>query len=84
MNTLDRLVYMANQIAHNMNAMADADDVIAMVADHIHQFWDPRMMGMIMAHVASGGEGLEPVALAALQSLAGQLKQTAAADTADG
>ncbi|MFO1260821.1 MAG: formate dehydrogenase subunit delta [Sphingomonadaceae bacterium] len=84
MNTLDRLVYMANQIAHNMNAMADADDVIAMVADHIHQFWDPRMMNMIMTHVASGGEGLEPVALAALQRLAAQLKPTAAADTAAG
>lgn len=84
MSTLDRLIYMANQIAHNMNAMADADDVIAMVADHIHQFWDPRMMRLIMEHVATGGEGLEPVALAALQRLAAQLKPTVPAVTAAG
>ena len=84
MNTLDRLIYMANQIAHNMGAMADEDDVIIMVADHIHQFWDPRMTNMIMAHVSGGGEGLEPVALAALQRLADQLKSSAAADTAAG
>lgn len=84
MSTLDRLIYMANQIAHNMNAMADTDDVIAMVADHIHQFWDPRMMRLIMEHVVTGGEGLEPVALAALRRLAAQLKPTAAADTAAG
>lgn len=84
MNTLDRLVYMANQIAHNMGAMAGADDVAIMVADHIHQFWDPRMLSMIEAHVASGGEGLEPLAHAALQRLSAQLNTSAAADIATG
>lgn len=84
MTTIDKLVYMANQITHNMGAMADEDDVIIMIADHIHHYWDPRMLSMIMAQVASGGAGLEPPALAALKRLSEQLKPSAAADTATG
>jgi formate dehydrogenase subunit delta len=64
MNTVERLVYMANQIATNL---ATDDTPVAAVADHIQQFWDPRMKRLIFAH---GTEGLSPVAAAAIRKLA--------------
>jgi formate dehydrogenase subunit delta len=39
------------------------------IAQHIKDFWDPRMRKMIQAHVAEGGAGLDPLALAALKTL---------------
>lgn len=68
MNTQERLVYMANQIARNFGAMAH-DDAAAATADHIRMFWDPRMKAKILAD----GAGLLPVATAAIEMLrAGQ------------
>ncbi len=64
MNSVERLVYMANQIATNL---ATDGTPVAAVADHIQQFWDPRMKQLIFAH---GTEGLSPVAAAAIRKLA--------------
>ncbi len=64
MNTVERLVYMANQIATNL--ATDADPVAA-IANHIQLYWDPRMKQLIKAH---GDEGLSPAAAAAVQQLA--------------
>ncbi len=63
MNSLERLVHMANQIAANV--MLDADPV-ATTADHMEKYWDPRMKAMIVAH---GGDGLSAVASAAIARL---------------
>lgn len=63
-STLDKLVRMANQIARNL--ALDADPVAA-TADHIAAFWTPRMKEQIFAH---GPQGLDPLALAALERLA--------------
>jgi len=64
----ERLVRMANQIsrffAHGGEAKA-----AAAIADHLKQFWDPRMRSAIVAHVAAGGGGLDPFALKAVRSL---------------
>lgn len=49
-DTHARLIYMANQIARNFCAL-DHDAAAAATADHILQFWDPRMKAGI-----SGGE----------------------------
>jgi formate dehydrogenase subunit delta len=46
MSSVDRLVYMANQIARNMSTMNDMDTAAA-IADHIKSFWDPRMLAGI-------------------------------------
>jgi formate dehydrogenase subunit delta len=62
-NTVERLVYMANQIAANL---ATDDDPVAATADHIQLFWDPRMKKLIREH---GSKGLSPVAAAALGRL---------------
>ena len=63
MNSLERLIYMANQIATNL---AHEDDPVAATTKHLSDFWDPRMKAMI---VANGGKGLDPVAAAAVAQL---------------
>lgn len=64
----DRLVYMANQIG-KFFAHQGEDKAVAGIADHIKAFWDPRMRTAILAHVANGGGGLDPVVLKAVQRL---------------
>jgi formate dehydrogenase subunit delta len=63
MNTIDRLVMMANQIAINLET--DSNPVAAM-AEHLRLFWDPRMKAMIAAH---DGTGLSATAAAAIAEL---------------
>lgn len=64
----DKLVKMANQIARNLAARGEKR-AIAGTADHIANFWDPRMRAGIAAHLAAGGEGLDPIARAAIDRL---------------
>jgi formate dehydrogenase subunit delta len=63
MNSIERLVHMANQIAANV--MQETDPA-AVTAHHIRQFWDPRMKQMIQAN---GVQGLSAVAAAAVAQL---------------
>ncbi|WP_020184612.1 formate dehydrogenase subunit delta [Methylopila sp. 73B] len=67
-STLDRLIYMANQIGWFFNSQPEAKRVPGLV-DHIQHFWDPRMKSEIFEHVGNGGSGLEPVPLEALKVL---------------
>ncbi|WP_296677754.1 formate dehydrogenase subunit delta [Novosphingobium sp.] len=60
------LVYMANQIARNLAAGGDAAAVAA-TAQHITDFWDPRMKAAILA---GDHEALDPIARAAVERLA--------------
>lgn len=64
MNSFERLVYMANQIATNL---ATDDDPVAAVASHIQLFWDPRMKRLIQENDKAG---LSLVAAAAISRLA--------------
>ncbi len=65
--SLDRLVYMANQIARNL---ATHHDPSLATADHISTFWDPRMKAMVFDHLAAGGLGLDKNAADAIRILA--------------
>jgi len=67
--TLDRLIYMANQIAREFSSQRP-HEVVDATWDHLWHFWDPRMRGMIVAHLHAGGEGLGEVARAAVAKLA--------------
>ncbi|HWM49092.1 MAG TPA: formate dehydrogenase subunit delta [Xanthobacteraceae bacterium] len=64
----DKLVYMANQIGRFFTSQGHAH-AVAGTAEHIRKFWDPRMRAAILQHLASGGEGLDPVPRAAVESL---------------
>ena len=65
----DKLVHMANQIGKFFVSQG-ADQAVAGTLDHIRKFWDPRMRAGIVAHLASGGKGLDPAPLQAVQRLA--------------
>ena len=69
-HSLDRLVYMANQIAREFSSQQPRQAAEA-TWDHLWHFWDPRMRGMIIAHLSEGGEGLNDIARAAVAKLAG-------------
>jgi len=43
------------------------------IADHLEKFWDPRMRSLIIAHLETGGAGLDPMVLAAVEKMKGDL-----------
>jgi formate dehydrogenase subunit delta len=68
MGNQERLIYMANQIARNLAAQGP-DEAAAATAQHIRDFWDPRMKQMLKDN---GACGLSPIAAAALDRLNAQ------------
>lgn len=65
---LPKLVYMANQIG-KFFVTEDRKTAVAAITDHLQKFWDPRMRAEIIAHLAAGGEGLDPAVREAVASL---------------
>jgi formate dehydrogenase subunit delta len=63
-----RLVYMANQIG-KFFATENPKTAVAMIADHIKKFWDPRMRSEIATYIDAGGKGLDGPVLEALKTL---------------
>jgi formate dehydrogenase subunit delta len=68
MNNINRLVYMANQIARNFTALG-TEEAIAATAQHIRDFWDPRMKAQIRSVNETDGDALSPIAHAAIALL---------------
>ena len=68
MSNLERLVYMANQIARNFEAIGH-DAAAKATADHIASFWDPRMKAQIFDLIDRGEADLGSTARAGLLSL---------------
>ena len=68
-NTLDKLGHMAYQIdvelAHQQPGAA-----VEATCCLLWHFWDPAMRKTIVAHLAEGGEGRDPVARDAIARLA--------------
>lgn len=64
----DKLVYMANQIG-KFFAAQKASEAVPGITTYIEKFWDPRMRSRIIAHGASGGEGLDPLVKEAIDKL---------------
>ncbi len=60
----DKMVRMANQIAVFFSTQPDVD-AADRVAAHLADYWDPRMRAQLHAHVDAGGEGLDPLVIAA-------------------
>jgi formate dehydrogenase subunit delta len=68
------MVRMANQIAGFFKGYG-AEEGAKETAAHINAFWEPRMRSLFFAHVDKGGEGLDPLVLAAAR----QVKRPSAA-----
>ncbi len=60
----DKLAYMANQIATFFETRKH-DQAVAGVAEHINNFWEPRMRAQFFEIVDAGGEGLKPLVVEA-------------------
>ena len=58
--TLDKLVYMSNQIGKFFTA-ENIDTAAVRIAEHLNKYWDPRMRRAIRAHLDAGGAGLDPL-----------------------
>jgi formate dehydrogenase subunit delta len=59
------LIRMVNQIARNVSH--ETPDVAAQqIAGHLNSFWAPSMRSQLLAYVASGGAGVDDLALSAL------------------
>ncbi len=67
-HTLDKLIYMANQIAREFGFQQPGQAAEA-TADHLRKYWDPRMKAMIRDHAQGGGEGLSATATEAVAML---------------
>ncbi|MGE5267892.1 MAG: formate dehydrogenase subunit delta [Deltaproteobacteria bacterium] len=69
MQSSDKLVMMANQIARNLMVHGD-DEAASLTADHMRKFWEPRMRVQILERLEAGGAGLSPVARRAVEQIA--------------
>ncbi len=67
-SSTDKLVRMVNDIAHFFRAQGQAQAAQG-VADHLRAFWTVQMRRDLLDHLRHGGQGLEPIALAAAQKL---------------
>lgn len=63
METRDML-RMANQIADFFKGYS-REDAVKESANHLNNYWDPRMRKQLFAHLAKGGEGLDPLIIEA-------------------
>ena len=62
---IERLRYMANQIARNLAPQGEAE-AIELTSQHLRDFWDPRMKAAILSADAGG---LDRIAAAAVERL---------------
>ena len=68
----DKLVRMANQIGLFFASQSRGRDQVAVesILDHLRRFWEPRMRTAIVAHLHTGGDGLDPLPRQAVGQLA--------------
>ena len=66
--TSQRMVHMANQIALFFAAYPH-EQAVAGVADHLHKFWEKRMLHQLSGYIAQGGGGLHALVVEAEKQL---------------
>jgi formate dehydrogenase subunit delta len=60
----EKMVMMANQIATFFKSQPGRDQP-ERIADHLNDFWAPRMRAQFLEHVAAGGTGCDPLVVQA-------------------
>ena len=67
---IDHLVKMANQIGDYFGGYPDRDENVKAIAQHVRNFWEPRMRREIVAHInQTGGGDLKEIVREALLTL---------------
>lgn len=64
----EKMAMMANQIAAFFETQPGTDGA-ERVADHINDFWEPRMRSQLLRHAAGGGAGLAPLVMQAIRHI---------------
>lgn len=64
----DKLIYMANQIARFMESKPHAEGV-AMLADHLNDYWEPRMRRQLIGLIDDRPADLNPLLHAAAPAI---------------
>jgi formate dehydrogenase subunit delta len=65
---LDNLVRMANRIGDFFEAMPDADEARAGIAQHLQRFWTPQMRAELVAQLDAGAATeLKPIVREAIR-----------------
>jgi formate dehydrogenase subunit delta len=72
-HSVDKLVYMANQIGKFFVGQGP-EAAVSGTAEHIKKFWDPRMRAAIFTHIEAGGAGLDPNVRVAIERLRAAVK----------
>jgi formate dehydrogenase subunit delta len=67
-HTLEKLVYMANQIAREFG-FQQPETAAEATADHLRKFWDPRMRALLLDHARHSEGGLSEIARTAASLL---------------
>ncbi|WP_297774433.1 formate dehydrogenase subunit delta [uncultured Roseovarius sp.] len=67
----EKMVHMANQIATFFKTQP-GDDQADRIAAHLSDFWEPRMLDQLHAHVVAGGAGLDDLVISAEARIAGE------------
>ncbi|HLS50655.1 MAG TPA: formate dehydrogenase subunit delta [Burkholderiaceae bacterium] len=73
MKNIAHLIQLANRISYFFDAFPNRQEAIDGVADHIRNFWDPRMRRALLQYLEehpsgeADGNRLTPLALEALQ-----------------
>ena len=62
------MLHRVNQITAFFRSY-EREEAIEGIANHLRQFWEPRMRRQIIAYVAAGGEGLDELAVEAVRRL---------------
>jgi len=62
--TPDKIIRMANQIARFMESKSPAEGIDTF-AQHINDFWEPRLRQQFFVIVDNGAQGLHPIAVEA-------------------
>ncbi|SNT71878.1 formate dehydrogenase subunit delta [Paracoccus seriniphilus] len=63
----DKMVHMANQIATFFDSQPG--EAAEKIADHIRDFWEPRMREQLLGYIREGGDGLKPAVQEAAKRL---------------
>lgn len=71
---MQNLIHMVNQIGGFFESMPDREEAVLGIADHLHNFWEPRMRSQLLDYVdAENGKDLKPIVLSAIRAHRGKL-----------